>query len=297
MGQKLVKLAPHLVKKIWGGKNISKWKALEADLIGESWEVSTHREGSSSLGNLPLSNFIDLNYLVKFIDTSDNLSIQVHPDDEYAMEHENDKGKTECWLILDAQEGAGIYLGFRPEVTKKEFKTAVLNNVSVQKYLNFIPVKKGDFFVVPSGAVHAIGEGVSLVEIQQSSGVTYRVWDWGRLDDKGVSRELHIDDAFNVLNFSSKFQNDLVLFQKSNLLNNKHNELLLKHQDFKTELLYFQMQKEHTLRLNKGASITVLEGTFQVEELTLSSYQSYLVIEDHEIKFKPSENVYLVVTI
>ena len=129
MNNKILKLTPFVVEKIWGGKKIAKWKGWPDSLIGETWEISTHPEGVSRLGEFSLRDFIELNYLVKFIDTTQHLSIQVHPDDEYALKHENQKGKTECWLVLESEKGSGIYLGLKKDVTKKEFRTAVSNNV------------------------------------------------------------------------------------------------------------------------------------------------------------------------
>jgi mannose-6-phosphate isomerase len=143
---KILKLTPHIEKKVWGDQRLSKIKNIEStEPIGETWEISVHKKGMSKVGDVALSDICHIPYLVKLISTSDNLSVQVHPDDEYAKLHEKDSGKTECWLILDSAPGAGIYLGFKPGVTKKEFKNAIENNLDVSPFLNFIETKPGDF--------------------------------------------------------------------------------------------------------------------------------------------------------
>ncbi len=250
----LSKLEPKFTYKIWGGTKLSQIKNHTCETpLGETWEISTHEDGPSLLGGVPLNKFCDLSYLVKFIDTSDNLSVQVHPGDEYAKEHENSMGKTECWIILESAPGCGIYLGFKEGITKKEFKTAVDNGLNVQEYLNFIPTSPGDYFYVPYGAVHAIGVGVTLCEVQQNSGITYRVWDWNRVDDKGVGRELHIDKALDVLNFSADF--NLKLIQMKNIFKGSGLQKVVDHKDFKAEILLLEADQKKELNLS------VKEGT------------------------------------
>jgi mannose-6-phosphate isomerase len=205
MNKEIKNIKPYFDYKIWGGSKISKLFGLNTkDKIGEAWLISTHIKGSSILSNGKLlREEIDLPYLIKIIDTTDNLSVQVHPDDQYAQKFENDLGKSECWYILEAEKNAGIYLGFKDGVTKDSFKEVVNQNKNVNEYLNFFPVQAGDFFYVPAGTVHAIGAGITLIEIQKSSGVTYRVWDWNRLEN-GKPRELHINKAFEVFDFNSR---------------------------------------------------------------------------------------------
>lgn len=181
-------LADNLVKNVWGT---------------ESWQFSVHPDhpGSAILSDgktTPLSSIAPRStLLLKFIDARDNLSVQVHPDNAYAQTHENSSGKCESWLIL----GPGtLYLGFKTKTDGPAFKKACAAGTEeeVLSYLNAISVKKGDVFHVPPGTVHAIGKGVRLFEIQQSSGITYRVWDWNR-----GSRPLHLEKAFDVLNFAA----------------------------------------------------------------------------------------------
>ena len=135
--------------------------------------------------------------LIKFIDAKENLSVQVHPSDEYALKHENSFGKTEMWYIVEAEQGAGIYLGFNRDVTKDEYETAIKEK-RLTELLNFYEVKAGECYFIPSGTIHAIGKGCLICEIQQNSNLTYRLYDYGREDKNGNERELHIEKALQV---------------------------------------------------------------------------------------------------
>lgn len=136
--------------------------------------------------------------LAKFIDAKQDLSIQVHPDDEYARENEKDNGKTEMWYIIDADEGASLIYGFKHNVTKEILERAIERG-ELDKHLQKVEVHKGDLFYVPAGTVHDIGKGILLAEIQESSNVTYRVYDYDRIDKNGKKRELHFDKAVQVM--------------------------------------------------------------------------------------------------
>ena len=262
---KLLKLNPFISTKIWGGEKLKTLKNLQnaPDMIGETWEVSTLTEGPSLVGETPLNKFCDLSYLVKFIDTNDHLSVQVHPDDEYAQKFENSSGKTEAWIILDAEKDCGIYLGFKKGVTKKEFFNAVKANLPVNHFLNFIPVKAGDFFKVPAGTVHAIGKGVTLCEVQQSSGITYRVWDWGRVDANGVGRELHVEKASDVLDFSEKFNDKLLTGMKRGLLDQVGISTLIEHECFHVQLFSQVLQKDMVLNLSAKDSLSLIKSNIK----------------------------------
>lgn len=274
----ILRLMPHVEEKIWGGTKLSKLKNWHVSKkIGETWEVSTHPNGPSKFNGINLNSFIELSYLVKFIDTTDNLSIQVHPDDEYAQ-IENDRGKTECWLILASEKGSGIYLGLKPDVTKKEFKTAVDNGLAVDKFLNFIEVQPGDYFYVPAGTVHAIGKGVTLCEIQQASGVTYRVWDWNRLGDDGRPRDLHIEKALEVIDFTPKFNKEVLSKCKKNLFASNELIKLVEHEDFKAHLMSIH-NKKIEFNLKPKESIIVLSGKIMIDDQEIKSFQSVLVNE------------------
>lgn len=203
--------------KIWGGRALEKFRNnLPEGNIGESWDVAHHRNGESIVENGKYSGktfgeIIELlgsdllgkemalgefPLLIKIITAKDKLSVQVHPNDEYARKNENDLGKTECWYILDAEEDSYLILGTK-NCDRETFKKAIEEG-KTEDYLNKIKVKKGDMYYVESGLVHAICEGVTIIEIQQSSDTTYRVYDYNR------GREIHVDKALDVINFSLK---------------------------------------------------------------------------------------------
>ena len=210
----MLKLIPALKDYVWGGNRLKTLYGREGgDKGAESWEVSVHPDGPSGIaGGGTLAEYPaarpeaagaagGLPVLIKYIDAAQNLSVQVHPDDAFARREEGDNGKTEMWYVIGAEEGAGIYCGFRKDTDKDAFLAKVQDG-SVQELLNFIPVKAGDCFLIEAGTVHAIGAGCLICEVQQSSNVTYRVYDYGRLVN-GKPRQLHLDKAMRVINFSA----------------------------------------------------------------------------------------------
>lgn len=217
------KLTPFFSVKPWSGDYISAHFNLPEKKVGEAWLISTLPEGESKVNGEPLSKVLgkQLPYLVKIIDTKEPLSVQVHPNDHWAKTFENSRGKTECWLILSASSGAGVYLGTKPGVGEKEIRSAIEKNENVNELMHFYPVKKGDFIYVPAGTIHAIGPDITLIEVQQSSGITYRLWDWNR---KG--RELHLERGLKVSDYDSR---PGILF---NLEENSAPRELVKHPDF-----------------------------------------------------------------
>ena len=210
---KIEKLYPAFKDYLWGGNKLKEKYGKKTDIspCAESWELSFHKDGETMLEcGTPISkaltreslgknatDFDNFPLLIKFIDARDDLSVQVHPSDEYALENENSYGKTEMWYIVDAEEGAGIYLGFKEDVKKEEFLLAIKEN-RLTELLNFYPVKPGESYFIPSGTIHAIGKGCLICEIQQNSNLTYRVYDYGRRDKNGNLRELHVDKAVKV---------------------------------------------------------------------------------------------------
>ncbi len=217
---------PILKPKIWGGQKLKELlhKSTPEENTGESWEISAVPPDVSTLDNGPLKGWAltaltktfgkelvgekvyaqhgaIFPLLFKFIDAKENLSLQVHPNDVLAKKRHNAMGKTELWYILQADPGAGIYVGFRKGATKEEYLER-LHRGNLQDLMNFIPVHAGDAFLIEAGLVHAIGEGVLLAEIQQSSDITYRVFDWNRVDEKGQSRQLHTELATDAIDFS-----------------------------------------------------------------------------------------------
>lgn len=215
-------------EKIWGGRRLESFlgKKLPKDKsIGESWELVDHREDISVVRNgkyrddnlksliknfekelvgkdVKLSRGERFPLLFKFIDASKKLSIQVHPDDEYAYHNERDEiGKTEVWYVVWAKPGAQLICGLKEHMSRRRFKK-VIESKKIGSYLNYINVYKGDLIFIPPGTIHTIMGGVLLAEIQQNSDATYRIFDWDRVDRHGKSRELHIDKALDVIDFS-----------------------------------------------------------------------------------------------
>lgn len=206
---------------IWGGTKLRELFGKESSLhcLAESWELSCHPDGESIVcggeaDGIRLSELIAKHpeilgrncerfsgfpVLVKLIDAKDDLSVQVHPNDEYAHKYENDNGKTEMWYVIDAAPDAELVYGFREALTKEELRRAVDEN-TLMDMVNRVPVKKGDVFFIEPGTLHAIGRGILIAEIQQSSNVTYRVYDYGRVGNDGKPRELHVEKALEVTN-------------------------------------------------------------------------------------------------
>lgn len=172
-GDKPVRLPTRFLEKVWGTTDLSPWYPSSSKKIGEVWFEA------------------DLPLLVKFIFTSDRLSVQVHPDDEFAAAHENSRGKTEMWYVLRAEPGARIATGLRQSISRERLRESALNG-EIENLLHWMDVKAGDAFYVPAGTVHAIGGGLALCEIQQHSDITYRLYDYGR------PRELHLEKAVQV---------------------------------------------------------------------------------------------------
>lgn len=297
--KEIVKLSPHISRTIWGGKKLERIKNIDTDKsqlpVGETWEVSIHPKGECHVEGKKLSEYcshLSIPYLVKFIDTADNLSVQVHPDDEFAQVHENDSGKTECWIILDVEKNDGIYLGVKEGVTKEKFEKAIEEKDNLQDYLNFYSVKPGDFFWVPAGTIHAIGKGVTLAEVQQSSGVTYRVWDWNRVDSNGNSRELHVEKALKVSRFENNI-NSREFFKVQNIFSQEKSfNNIVNHDCFS---LNFVQGKHEFKSLSNGRndSIVVLEGKLIVktktESLSLEKFECAMITQSSNIYIEADE--------
>lgn len=210
VNMKNLKLIPECKDNIWGGTKLKEryGKTSDSNIVAETWELSYHKDGPSRLEDGRLitesltpedigTNCSDFSFfptLVKLIDARQDLSVQVHPSDSYALKNENSFGKTEMWYIVEADEGAGIYLGFKKDVTAEEFEKAIETN-TLTDLLNFYEVKAGECYFIPSGTIHAIGAGCLICEIQQNSNLTYRVYDYGRKDKNGKERELHVEKA------------------------------------------------------------------------------------------------------
>lgn len=212
---KAYRVAPVSQDRLWGGTRLFSYgKTSGTGRIAESWELSFTPGGIASVDGIPLTDafgketwgeragdFPRFPVLTKFIDAKENLSVQVHPSDAYALSHEGSYGKTEMWLIVEATPGAGLYLGCTRDVTREEFRQAAEDG-TVEKLLRFVPVHPGEVYFIPAGTLHAIGAGVLLYEIQQNSDLTYRVYDYGRRGADGKQRPLHLAKALEVADLS-----------------------------------------------------------------------------------------------
>ncbi len=259
-----LKFKPIFKDKIWGGTRLKSLFNKDFSPLpncGESWELSGVKENVSVVENgflagnslqeiieIYMGELVgdkvfelhgnDFPLLVKILDTSSFLSIQVHPEDFYAMKHHQSFGKTEMWVVLDAQDDSEIITGFNQDVTK-ELYLHHLENKSLREILNIEKARKGDVYFIPAGRIHAIGAGITLLEIQQTSDVTYRVFDWDRKDDEGKYRELHTEKAIEVMDFKKHDQYKTAY----NLIENQPVELV-KCPYFTTRMLEFSEQKE-----------------------------------------------------
>ena len=296
---------------LWGGSEICKFKNLSTKLdgIGESWEISQVKDnvsviangeykgknlteliqekGAELLGQHVLDRFGDkFPLLIKFIDARDNLSIQVHPNDKLAKERHNSFGKTEMWYVISAQEGAGLYSGFSKQITPDEYVERVENN-TIMDVLQFHPVKSGDVFFLPAGRIHAIGKGIFIAEIQQTSDITYRIYDYNRKDANGKGRELHTALAKDAIDY--KMYSDL----KTEYTHQENEPVLLANSektvkrdiaDKDSFVIYICMEGEAVMvdnngcktELHRGETVLVPASTSFVD---LSTTQSVKLLE------------------
>ena len=218
----LLKLKPSHKDYLWGGHRLvdDYYKEYDGEILAESWELSCHPDGPCYIVNgkyvgKTLAEYIagegkgvlgshcerfeEFPILAKFIDAKKDLSIQVHPDNAYALKHEGQYGKTEMWYVMDCEPGAFLYYGFNHEISKEEFAERIANN-TLPEVLNKVEVQKGDAIFIEARTLHAIGKGILIAEIQQNSNVTYRIYDYGRVGVDGKKRDLHIEQALAVTN-------------------------------------------------------------------------------------------------
>lgn len=278
---KPIKVQPIFKEIIWGGNRLKTDYNKVSDLnnIAESWELTVRDDGMNTIvggefDGLTMQEYIDKNgfsvvtskeldrfpLLIKFIDAEDNLSIQVHPDDEYGMETANSLGKTEMWYVIDAKPGAKLVYGLKKGCTVDTLRKAIENG-SVEEQLNFVDVKKGDVFFIPSGLVHAIGAGILLAEIQQNSNITYRVYDYNRLGKDGKPRELHVKDALNVIVNRTDNEIDKIRFST----NAKNDNTLASCEYFNVEKHFIDGDLEFSTNAESFNSILCLDGNGKIE--------------------------------
>ena len=216
-------MTPAAKDYLWGGNRLNDDfnKGIRLSPLAETWECSSHPAGQSMVDGVPLGEVLarhpewlgthplqtmggksELPILIKLIDAKENLSVQVHPDDEYALRHENSLGKTEMWYVLEARKGAELIYGFRQDMDAEKVKRAIASG-RIGLYLNHIPVEKDDVFLIEAGTVHAIGAGCLIAEIQENSDVTYRFFDYDRVDKDGKKRPLHMEQALRTANLKA----------------------------------------------------------------------------------------------
>lgn len=282
-------LKPAFKDYIWGGKKIKSLYFPESpyEKTAEAWVLSAHKDGESIVANGQLagktfadaisqmdnalgnkfSKDSDFPILIKLIDAEDNLSVQVHPDDNYAGINEGGLGKTEMWYVCDAVEGAFLYYGFNRDVSREEFEKRIKENTLIE-VLNAVKVKKGDCFFIPAGTIHAIGKGMLIAEIQQSSNTTYRVYDYGRVGNDGKPRDLHIAKALDV---TSTQKMDVDFHNDSNVL---------------ADCQYFKVEKR-----SENYTLTVDENSFKA--VMLLEGNAILKWEDGSVELSPADTVFI----
>jgi mannose-6-phosphate isomerase len=274
-----LKFQPILKERLWGGTKLKDvlGKPSDNDITGESWEISTVKGDVSVIANGNLSGTslqelinenpegvlgksvverfgTDFPILIKFIDAKKDLSIQLHPNDELAKERHDSFGKTEMWYIMDADEEANLIVGFNKDVSKEEYSKS-LQDDSLLDLLNYEPVKEGDTFFINTGKIHAIGAGVLLAEIQQTSDVTYRVFDFNRRDKDGNLRELHTEMALDAIDYKKKDDFKVSYPNKIDAVNT-----MVDCPYFKTNFLELSEELEQDVTLRDSFSIYMCVG-------------------------------------
>ena len=296
-----IKFKPLYKSNIWGGRNLEKLnKTLPTNkVIGESWEIAAHLDGMSVISNgifsnmtleqlvnkykqdiigtkLPKKDLLKFPLLIKLIDANNNLSIQVHPDDKYAKKFENGEyGKTEMWYVVDCKKGAKLVYDVKKTIDKPAFEKAIKLD-KVEDTLNFIEVKKGDCFNINAGLVHAIGTGLVICEVQQNSNTTYRVYDYKRTDKKGNTRELHINKALDVIDFSHNYSQEKcdVLITKTDNLTTKY---IIANKYY--SVLHITLNGVESMNTfeKRFHTYTILKGSGQINDVDVSMGESILI--------------------
>ena len=279
----LVKLKPAVKDYIWGGNYFQNFnKGTELTKVSECWELSVRDIDSSIIasGNNEgkllnevitkedmgpvMERFPYFPLLIKLIDAKENLSVQVHPSDEYALKNENSFGKSEMWHIISADEGSGLYVGLNNNYSKNDIEKA-LNEGTLLDCLNFFKVKPGDTFIINPGTIHAIGKGVRLIEIQQNSNLTYRLYDYNRVDQNGNPRQLHIQKALDVIDY-----------RKYEMSQNK-DEYLADNQYFTVKKVEFDGEYKIAANGKSFVSFTFLNGQGKVDDIEYDQYDTFFL--------------------
>lgn len=300
----ILKLKPACKNNIWGGNTLIQHfnKSSSQPTLAETWELSNHKDGSSIIDNGPYKGMSFRDYLeisekkiwgkhcqkdtffpimIKFIDAKDPLSIQVHPDNSYALQHEGELGKNEFWYVLDAKPHAFLYYGVNQEISKKDFHKYIQNG-TICHYLKKIPVKKGDCFFIKTGTIHAIGAGIVVAEIQQCSNSTYRIYDFQRKDANGQYRELHIQKAMDVACLTPTKELSIRPIEKKTP--NYTKKILIDNSFFSSSK--YSIHKEYTssASLDTFQVLTILDG-----QATLSWENQTIFIQKGDCLFIPAD--------
>ena len=278
----VVKLKPVVKSYIWGGDYFQKFGKSNEEVVSELWELSIRDDfnclidsgecigktlkeviAKEDIGPVQ-ERFPYFPLLIKLIDAKRDLSVQVHPSDEYALKNEHSFGKSEMWHIIDADEGAGLYIGLKEDTSKEEIKNR-LENGQILDVLNFKKVKPGETYIIYPGTIHAIGAGIRLIEIQQNSDLTYRLFDYNRLDKDGRPRPLHIEKALEVIDYKKYQFNDIKL------------PVLADNQYFKVKRL--DIKDELVVEANEDSfvSFTFIEGEGMVDDIPYSRFDTFFL--------------------
>ncbi len=319
-----LKFIPIYKNTIWGGAKIKAFKGIASggdnEIIGESWELSGVKGDESIVenGTLAGKSITELlreykgkligtkNYerfgeefplLTKFIDAQDDLSIQVHPDDILSQKRHGKRGKTELWYVIDADKGAKLRIGFNQEITPTEYEQRVKNN-TITEVVREYDIKSGDLFFLPPGSIHSIGAGCFIAEIQQTSDVTYRIYDFSRKDANGKERELHTELSKEAIDYT--YRNSY----KCNYVKQKNSGVKLASCDYFTTYFYdldSELECNYS-KLDSFITIMCVDGECDViddnrEKITIKQGESLLLgAETTNIKIKPKNSVKLIIS-
>ena len=298
-----MKLRPVTKEILWGGNRLKEryHKTASFEKLGETWELTVRQDGMSIIDSgdytgMPLDEFIRFApqeilgsngskgdrfpILIKFIDARDDLSIQVHPDDAYALANEGELGKMEMWYIVEATDDARLVYGLKEGCTMEAFTKAVADGVT-ESVLQYVPVKAGECYFIPSGQVHAIGSGCLIAEIQQNSGVTYRVFDYNRRQADGSLRQLHVAQALDVIRIRSEAEVEALRYENGP---DKHGKTLCNCQYFKV--------KKHTTSIDGNTDFFVSDKSFKAV-LVLHAEDAFLEYDGTRYEMTTGDSFFL----
>lgn len=257
-----------LVERVWGGRKLCEYnKCVIKNNIGESWETGKITK--------------DIPVLIKLIDAKENLSVQVHPDDEFAAKVESaENGKSEAWVILECEEDSFIIYGFKRPAGKEELKR-LLEKGMVLEVLNCVKVRKGDCIYIPAGTLHSLGRGILAYEVQQPSDLTYRVYDWNRTDSQGKGRELHIDKAVEAINYSFELPRITNIYDLSK--NGFFNIIECRY--FESSFGYLKCKEHHGYDAGRFRAVTMVSGfaalKFENYEILVQKGDTCIIPKDY----------------